>query len=428
MRRLWAVLKREYLERVRNKWFTIATVFGPIFFGTLFFLPVFLASRETPSADVARIAILDATGTELGREVANELNGGLFGDTSLTVVRTIDVADIPQAEQRATREVRAGQFKGYLVLGRGVLAGGGARYAGLNVTSIADMRRLEQVVQRQTLAELLRRAGADPDVASRFGRNSSSLHAERISTSGRGASGNVNIIFAMVVSLLLYTTILMYGQTMLRGVIEEKQTRVAEVVVSSIRPTTLLAGKVLGVGAVGLTQMLIWLACSWVMLHYRVAVLTAFGKNATPLPLPSITAPMLALLLLFFLLGYLLYSTLFAMVGAMVSSETEAQQAQLPVVLLLVASIIFLMPVLNSPDGRLAVTLGMLPVTSPIVMPLRMSAVDVPPWEVVLSLFALVAGCYLGVYVAARVYRTGLLLYGKRATVREIARWVRESR
>jgi ABC-2 type transport system permease protein len=284
------------------------------------------------------------------------------------------------------------------------------------------------VVQRQTLAELLRRAGVDAEVASRFGRNSSSLRAERITTSGRGGSGNVNIIFAMVVSLLLYTTILMYGQTMLRGVIEEKQTRVAEVVVSSIRPTTLLAGKVLGVGAVGLTQMLIWLACSWVMLHYRLAVLAAFGKSATPLPLPSITAPMLALLLLFFLLGYLLYSTLFAMVGAMVSTETEAQQAQLPVVLLLVASIIFLMPVLNAPDGRLAVTLGMLPVTSPIVMPLRMSAVDVPTWEVVLSLFALVAGCYLGVYVAARVYRTGLLLYGKRATMREIARWVREAR
>jgi ABC-2 type transport system permease protein len=220
-------------------------------------------------------------------------------------------------------------------------------------------------------------------------------------------------------------TILMYGQNVLRGVIEEKQTRVAEVVVSSVRPTTLLAGKVLGVGAVGLTQMSIWLFATIVMMKYRVPLMNLFGLQTTQLPMPSVTVTQIALLLVFFLLGYTLYSALFATVGAMVSSEQEAQQAQMPVVLMLVVSIMFLQPVLLEPDGQMAVTLGLLPVSSPIMMPLRMSTVDVPAWEIGLSILALIAGCYLAVYFAAVVYRTGLLMHGKRITFREVFRWIR---
>ena len=194
---------------------------------------------------------------------------------------------------------------------------------------------------------------------------------------------------------------------------------------SSVRPTTLLAGKVLGVGGVGLTQMAIWLVATLLMFRYRVPMMQMFGLEATPLPMPSVSIMQLVILLVFFLLGYTLYSALFAAVGAMVSSEQEAQQAQMPVVLMLVVSIIFLQPVLLEPDGQLAVTLGMIPVSSPIIMPLRMATVDVPEWEIGLSLLALVAGCYLAVYFAATVYRTGLLMHGKRVTFREVFRWIR---
>ena len=141
--------------------------------------------------------------------------------------------------------------------------------------------------------------------------------------------------------------------------------------------------------------------------------------------MPNVSITQLALLLVFFLLGYTLYSALFAAVGAMVSSEQEAQQAQMPVILMLVASIIFLQPVLLEPDGQLAVTLGMIPVSSPIIMPLRMSTVDVPAWEIGLSLLTLIAGCYLAVYFAAKVYRTGLLMHGKRVSIREVFRWIK---
>jgi ABC-2 type transport system permease protein len=278
------------------------------------------------------------------------------------------------------------------------------------------------------LAEQLRSVGVSAVESDRLKRMRLEVRAERITPTGRGGSGQLSILIAISIAMLLYVTIFIYGQAVLRGVIEEKQTRVAEVVLSSVRATTLLAGKVLGVGAVGLTQMVIWIAASVLMARYRVPLLAQMGVDAAPLQFPSVSNGQLVVLVLFFLLGYTFYAALFAAVGAMVNTEQEAQQAQMPVVLLLVVSIMFLQPVLNSPDGALATNLGWLPFSSPIVMPLRMTAVNVPPWEIGLSLFALSAGCYIAIYIAARIYRTGLLMYGKRPTFREVARWVRQAR
>ncbi len=424
MKKLLVVLEREYMERVRTRWFLVATIFGPLFFGALMFLPAWMTTRSEASSDVARIRILDATGTNLGHLVATELNGGVVGDTS-TQVLPVSPSALAGAESTATRDVRQRAIKGYLVLDQGTLEGRGSRYAGLNATALADMRRIENAVSRELIGLELSRAGLSTVEADRVKRLRGGLRSERVSLTGRGGSGRVNIMFAMIVGILLYMTILMYGQNVLRGVIEEKQTRVAEVVISSVRPTTLLAGKVLGVGAVGLTQMGIWLVATFVMMRYRVPLMQAFGLQAAPLPMPSVTVGQVVVLLIFFLLGYTLYSALFAAVGAMVSSEQEAQQAQMPVVLMLVMSIMFLQPVLLDPDGQLAFTLGLIPVSSPIMMPLRMSTVDVPSWEIGLSILALVAGCYLAVYFAATVYRTGLLMHGKRVTFREVFRWIK---
>ncbi len=428
MTKLWAVTVREYVERVRTRWFLIATVFGPLLFGTLIYLPAYIAAHGRGSTDVARIRILDATGADLGRSIASELNGGVFGDSSRTELVALAEPAIDTAETSATSAVLRREIRGYLVLDRGTLAGRGARYAGSNATSIADMRRIETAVNREVLAAQLRSFGVSAADADRLKGMRPDLRAERITPTGRGGSGQLSILIAISIAMLLYMTIFLYGQAVLRGVIEEKQTRVAEIVLSSVRPTTLLAGKVLGVGAVGLTQMIVWTLTSTGMARYRVALLGQFGVDAAPLQFPTISNGQLALLALFFVLGYTFYAALFAAIGAMVNSEQEAQQAQMPVVLLLVVSIIFLQPVLNAPEGTLATVLAWLPFSSPIVMPLRMTAINVPVWEIGLSLFALAAGCYIAIYVAARIYRTGLLMYGKRPSFREVARWVRQSR
>jgi len=425
MKKLLVVFEREYMERVRTRWFAIATIFGPLLFGAMMFLPAYMANRSSASADVARIRILDATGTDLGRLVAAELNGGITGDTSLTQVLSMSSVEVARAESLATQDVRRKLIKGYLVLDSTALEGRGARYSGVNATALADMRRIENAVSRELIGLELAQAGIPPAETERVKRLRFTLQSERLTLTGRGGSGSVNVVFAFVVGILLYMTILMYGQNVLRGVIEEKQSRVAEVVVSSVSPTTLLTGKVLGVGAVGLTQMAIWMLASVFMLKNRVGLLHFLGQEVPPLSLPSITVGQLAILLVFFLFGYTLYSALFAAVGAMVSSEQEAQQAQMPVVLILVLSIMFLQPVLLAPDGRLAVTLGLVPLSSPIIMPLRMSTVDVPAWEIATALIGLASACYVAVYFAAIVYRTGLLMHGKRASLREVFRWIR---
>src|SRR5215218_5379328 len=279
MKKLWAVTAREYMERVRTRWFIISTVFGPLLFGGLMYLPAYAASRGRDSQDVAQIRILDATNTGLGRAIAAELNGGVFGDSSRTQVVSLAPSAVSAAESTATRAVRRREIRGYLVLDARTMAGRSAHYSGTNATAFADMRRLESVVTGEVLAERMRAMGVPASDASQLKRMQLELKPERITASGRGGSGQVSALIAISVAMLLYVTIFIYGQNVLRGVIEEKQTRVAEIVVSSVRATTLLAGKVLGVGAVGLTQLLIWLATSIVLARFRVALLARLGVD-----------------------------------------------------------------------------------------------------------------------------------------------------
>ncbi|MCC6931037.1 MAG: ABC transporter permease [Gemmatimonadaceae bacterium] len=429
MRVLWAVLKREYLERVRTRWFVIATLFGPLLFGSLMFLPSYLGQRTKAAADAARIRILDATGTNLGQLVAFELGGGITGNPSITQVEQATAATLAEAEARARAAVTAKELRGYLVLPSDILASGNARYVGVNATAIADMDQLRTTVQRQLLTTQMQAAGVSPSTAERISGQRFNLKADRLTASGEsGGSGRLSLLFAITVSMLLYFTILLYGQNVLRSVMEEKQTRVAEVIVASVRPSHLLAGKVLGVGAVGLTQMVIWIVAALLMAKYRVKMLALLGVGAMPLVgIPPISVGMVITLVLYFLLGYILYAALFAAVGAMTSTEQEAQQAQLPVVLLLVGGIMFLQPVLSAPEGTLAKVLAWFPFTAPIMMPLRLTAVEVAPWDIALSILALLIFSYLAIAFAARIYRTGILMYGKRATLAEVIRWARQS-
>lgn len=427
MRKLLVVTAREYLERVRTRWFFIATVFGPIVFGLLLFVPPWIASRSKASANLSRIVILDATGTNLGNRIATELNGGLGGDTSATEIRAVVPSQLADAESLATKQTIAKQTRGYLVLDSNTIAGRSARYAGTNATSSADMDKISRVVRDEVVAMRLEQAGLDAFQSAALANMRLDLDAERITDRGRGASARVSVFFAFGVAMLLYLSILMYGQAVLRGVIEEKQTRVAEVVVASVSAVKLLGGKVLGVGAVGITQVVIWIAVGFALMKVRTQVLGHFGIASTPMFIPDISLGSAVLLLVFFVLGYTFYAALFAMVGATVTNEQDAQQAQMPVVMLLVVSAFALAPVLAAPESKLAYTMAWLPFSSPIIMPLRMSVVTLEPFDIIISIIILVCSCYISVVLAARVYRTGLLMYGKRPGLREVVRWMRRA-
>jgi len=428
MAKLWAVFKREYLERVRTRWFVFATVFGPVIFGLMLFLPPWLSRKGKASNDLARIAVIDASGSGLGRRVAVELNGGLFGDSSRTQVMEVAPGGVAAAESLATKRVMKKEVLGYLVLDSASAAGQRARYAGRNASQAFDVGELQRVVRSQVTALRLENAGMSPALARSIMAGGLRLDTERLSEQGRGGSGALSILFALVVAFLLYISIFIYGQNVLRGVMEEKQTRVAEIIVSSIPSSRLLQGKVLGVGAVGITQLVLWGLASVVLAKVRAPVLAHFGVQATTVALPSISFGIALLLLAYFLLGYVFYAALFAAVGAVVNTEQEAQQVQMPVAMLLVASALVIQPILFSPDGQLARVMSLLPFSAPIAMPLRLTVIPLSPTEVALSLLSLVVGCWVAMWVAARIYRTGLLMYGKRPTLGEMVRWVRYAR
>src|SRR5690606_30437336 len=222
-------------------------------------------------------------------------------------------------------------LQGVLVLNSSPLMTWTGRSAGSHAASLGDMPRLERLPLRDGTAWRLEEAGLTTAEARGIAELRVRIDAQRLSSTGGSASGRLNIVAAISISLLLYFTIFFFGQAVLRGVIEEKQSRVAEVVISSVRPTTLLAGKVIGVGAVGLTQQLIWVAACYLLAANRSRLLQSFGADGMSFVLPVFTPGDIALLLLFFLLGYSFYAALFAAVGAIVTSEQEAQQAQLPV-------------------------------------------------------------------------------------------------
>jgi ABC-2 type transport system permease protein len=443
--KLWVVVKREYLERVRSKWFVIGTLMVPALIVVTFLLPAFLATRSIATSNVRNVIILDATGAGLGDGVASQLltptgRGGLgtdaAGDTAgpRPEVRIVERAKLAEAESIATREVMRPEGRvGYVVVDDRTLAGMTARYAGRNATSLRDVERLRNAVSQAVMLHQLRQAGADPRMVDVIARTRVRMPAERITETGRGGSGQVGALLAIGIAFLFYLSIVFHGQNVLRGVLEEKMSRVAEVVISSVRPETLLAGKVLGVGAVGLTQQAIWIVASVYLINQLGPFVVRMGGDATQASaagsimqaFAGVSAKLLVLLLLFFLVGYIFYAALHAAIGSMVNSEQEAQQAAFPVMFLLIGTFIFVQPILLDPTGTLAVVMSWLPFSSPIIMPLRMTVIEIPTATLVGSLAVGALACVVVVWLAGRIYRVGMLMYGKRPSMRELVRWIR---
>lgn len=441
MRKLGVVFRREYLERVRSKWFLIGTLLGPVFLGVIMVLPAYISMKQRPGNDITNVVVLDATGTGLGARVRTAL-GKSFPASPAPRVKVVSPERLSVAEDSAVNAVIRKDINGFIVLDSNTVANRSVRYAGRNASSISDVQALMSSVKQQVLAQRLEREGLDAARVNALTAEKLETKTEKIGNKGReGGSGMGNLAFGYIVAFLLYMMIVIYGQNILRGVMEEKTTRVAEVVVSSVSTDTLLAGKVLGVGLVAITQVLAWVALTLGMLFYLGPILFAkMGGGATSAAATAATArglptdaimsalptPGTALVILsYFVLGFIFYAALFAAVGAMVSSQEDVQQASMPVMLMLISSIIFMQPILLNPGSALSRTMSLIPFSAPILMPLRMSLVSVPWYELVASLGGVVLACVAAIWLSARIYRVGLLMYGKRPSFAELARWVR---
>ena len=428
MAKLWAIIKREYLERVRSKWFLIATFFGPLFFSAIIIVPAWLASRRKATSDIYNTTILDATGNGFGRRLAINIAGDSTNATRMPTVAVVAPNELTRAESTATREVMQKKKTGYIVVNQQTIAGEAARYAGRNASSIADMSQLKSAIRQTILAQRLEKVGLDDAQTKTITFIPLDFSTERITERGRAGSGMASVLFGFAIGFLLYMSIVIYGQTIMSGVLEEKTTRVAEVVMSSVPTDTLLAGKVIGVGAVGLTQQIIWIGTTYVLLKLREPIMAKLGAPTVSFSLPDISLAAGVLFLLFFLLGFIFYSSLYAAVGSSVNSESEARQAATPLLVMIVSTGVFIQPVLLNPTGTTAKVLSLVPISSPIIMPIRMAVTGVPALELAASLGFLAIGCVVALWLASRIYRVGLLMYGKRPTMKEMARWISYSR
>ncbi len=437
MKNIFIVLKREYLVRVRKKSFIVMTLLTPILMAAVFTIPAYFAAT---SIEEKKIEVIDESGLfkdkfkdtdELKYKFVNtpiEKAKADFDSSGYNVLTFIpkDIKTNPKglqifAEKSVSLQVQNG-------------------IEGSIETELENIGLLEAGIDRKTLDATRVSVSADTHTLGKEGEKDSSS----------GAS----TIIGYICGFLIYISIFVYGAQVMRGVMEEKMSRIVEVVISSVKPFELMMGKISGVALVGLTQFLLWIgltigisAASSQFLgtnrfqaqsqQVQAQMATTNPKEAAKVKqktdsafedgmkaLKTLNIPLIiGSFLFYFFGGYLLYSALFAAIGSAVDNETDTQQFMLPITIPIIVSISMLQFIINEPDGTLAFWMSMIPFTSPIIMMVRIPF-GVPVWEIALSMTLLVAGFIFTTWLAARIYRIGILMYGKKVNYKELSKWL----
>ena len=415
MHNVWLIAKREYLEQVRGKAFKITTVLIPVIFVGIFGL-IYVASKNSGTGKHIAIASSDP---ELARNVQQQLIGDKDAHTTVEVVAPATEAD----RQQLTDRVDQKQLDGYLWL---QTAPGQAQPTGVYESrtsgDFTTVARLTDAVTRASMQRQLAARGLAPGDIDSLTKDikMETLQVQNGKTSNSNAMGT--FWAAYVMAFLLSFTVVMYGMNVGRSVIQEKTSRIFEVMLASVKPEEMLAGKLIGVGSVGITQIAIWAVAASLFAGSALAGKLMSGELAI-----HFSPVELVLFGVYFVLGYVLYSALFAGLAATVSTEQELQQysplAAVPIWL----SFGMITFIVSNPNSVWSVAISMFPPCAPITMFLRMASQFPPVWQIAASILLMLAAIYLVLWVASRVYRVGILMYGKRATLPEMLRWMRYS-
>ncbi|MGC2325465.1 MAG: ABC transporter permease, partial [Candidatus Sulfotelmatobacter sp.] len=333
---------------------------------------------------------------------------------------TIDVDSTPSETERATLQnrVSSGDIDGYLWLSDDAVTARKVTYEGRESSGFMEKSWLGGQLDRAILLRELDQRGMSVDQADVL-LKPVKLDMVRLKGGHETKANDKGMFFAILIMvMLLYMAVIFYGVSVMRAVLEEKNSRVMEVLLSSATSTELMAGKLIGVGAVGLTQIGIWITMA---VLYALPALAA-SASAGDIHIPPLTLVAFAL---FFLLGYLLYSAVYAAVGAVITSEQEGQQLQFIILLPLIVAVFMMGPVMRAPDSPIAVWSSMVPFFSPILMYVRIAIQPPPAWQIAVSLLLLVATIGGILVLCARIYRIGILMYGKRPTLPEIMKWLK---
>ncbi len=430
MRNTWLILKREYLQRVRTRSFLVLTLLLPAIMAVVMGLPAKMAMMGSKTQHVVVVASNQQMGEMVRQQLLNapaldddeENSAGSdkkkSGDRYVIDVDT-NATEAERSELRNKVDTKA--IDSFLWLTDDAIAARKVTWTSRELADFQQRARLSEAISHVAVQQELAAKGLNTVQTDEM-LTPVKVEPVRIER-GKEAkgSGTARLFEIVVMVMLIYMAVLFYGISVMRSVLEEKNSRIMEVLLSSATSTELMAGKLLGVGAVGLTQILVWA----IMAGTVALPALAAQPNLSDLQL---SPGMIAAFGVFFLLGYLLYSTMYAAIGAITTTEQEGQQVQFLIVIPLVLSVFMLTPVIRTPDSTAVVWMSLIPFFAPIVMYARIVIQTPPLWQIALSV-ALLVGTVAGLVVlCARIYRIGVLIYGKRATVPEIIRWLKYSK
>ncbi|MFT6865269.1 MAG: ABC-2 type transport system permease protein [Cyclobacteriaceae bacterium] len=434
MNNIGLIITREYVSRVRKRSFIIMTILGPLLFAGFVFI---IGWTATKGVDLKTIHIINESG--LFEDVFEDSDGADYVNSSLSL-------------DEGKQEVQNGVFDGLLYIPKIDLDNPeGVVFYAPNNPSIALVQSLRKKMNKEIELVKLKKSGIDQMILDDL---KSDLSINTINLSGEGDEKESSSVAATAIGyvsgFLIYMFIFIYGAMCMRGVVEEKTSRIIEVIIASVKPFHLMLGKVLGIAGVGLTQFLLWVILTFGIISIggsvmAVTMMDSQKQQAEQLGLPqnevtvamqdnvfseittaigSINLPMVLIAFLFFFIsGYLLYGALFAAIGSAVDSDADTQQFMFPVVMPLIISISMLGIVINDPNGSVAFWLSIIPFTSPVIMMMRVPF-GVPIWELCLSMALMIAGFIFTIWMASRIYRIGILLHGSKVNYKVLAKWI----
>ena len=445
MNKSFLILKREYLTRVKKKSFIILTLLIPVMMAAFTVLPAYLATMD--DTQQRTIAVYDPTSLILDK-MENQ------GYTKFHY--------IPQQQyNELKKDFKSNQYYALLVIPENILTTNQAQLISdkqitFDIKNLVS-NKIETIIENEKRQQVINESGM-PDLEKKLAATTTHIELNTIKLGEKGEAVKSSTEMAMAIGyaagFLIYMFVLLYGTMVMRGVMEEKSSRIVEVIISSVKPFQLLFGKIVGIGLVGLTQIALWIilgtaistgatffmgggaAAAGIHAQDIMSGGQAMGQMAAPNAahgnvaldiiqmIGNLNLPLIFFALFFyFIAGFLLYASLFGAIGSAVDSDEDAQQMMFPIMMPLIFSIIMLFPVVKNPEGALAFWVSMIPFTSPVIMMVRIPF-GVPAWQIILSMSILVATIFGTIWMAGKIYRTGILMYGKKVTLKEIVKWL----
>jgi len=443
MSKLFAIIRREFIERVRTRAFLIATLIGPVMFFVVSQLPGWMTSKATGAQAIAVIdastakvssRLLDSLTTERLGPASGDLRRYQFVTVAVQPGREGAVRDsiVPMVDQRNGRgDLVDGALTGILIVTDSGLSAGRLTYLGRNVGSISDIGHLEHALRSAVVRERMLALGATLQVT-QVAIAPVELTTAKV-TKGKltGEKSESAFWLSYILVLVLFIAMMPTGVQVMSAVVEEKTNRILEVLVSSVRPFDLMLGKVLGVGASALLQLAIWAGSATLFArlapaHAAVGAASE-GGDTFSMSLPAIPTDLIIVTLIYFALGFLFFATAYAAVGAMCSTVQETQQAQFPVMAMMMAGYFGAFAAIGRPESTAARVMSFLPPTAPFIVPTRWSNSALPMPELLASIGVCTLGVLGMVWLAARIYRVGILSYGKKPSFKDLWVWIRHN-